>query len=51
MLTFPQTRRNYPPAIEALQIALRTDVDDYMSWLRLGEAYSKAGRYAAAFKG
>ena len=50
MLTFPQTRRNYPPAIEALQIALRTDVDDYMSWLRLGEAYSKAGRYAAAFK-
>lgn len=50
MLTFPQTRRNYPPAIEALQIALRTDVDDYMSWLRLGEAYNKAGRYAAAFK-
>ena len=38
------------PAIEALQIALRTDVDDYMYWLRLGEAYSKAGRYVAAFK-
>lgn len=38
------------PAIESLQIALRTDVDDHMSWLRLGEAYSKAGRYAAAFK-
>lgn len=46
----PQTRRNYPAAIEAFQIALRTDVDDHMSWLRLGEAYSKAGRYAAAFK-
>ena len=25
-------------------------MDDHMSWLRLGEAYSKAGRYAAAFK-
>ncbi|PIL34098.1 hypothetical protein GSI_03809 [Ganoderma sinense ZZ0214-1] len=44
------TRRNYVPAIEALQIALRTDANDHMSWLRLGEAYSKAGRYAAAFK-
>ncbi|TBU40919.1 TPR-like protein [Dichomitus squalens] len=44
------TRRNYVSAIEALQIALRTDVDDHMSWLRLGEAYSKAGRYAAALK-
>ncbi|TFK87083.1 TPR-like protein [Polyporus arcularius HHB13444] len=43
-------RRNYPPAIEAYQIALRTDVDDHMSWLRLGEAYSKAGRFAAAIK-
>ncbi|KAH9940522.1 TPR-like protein [Epithele typhae] len=44
------TRRNYASAIEPLQIALRTDVDDYMSWLRLGEAYNKAGRYAAALK-
>ena len=29
---------------------MRTDVDDHMSWLRLGEAYSKAGRFAAALK-
>ncbi|KAI0743910.1 TPR-like protein [Daedaleopsis nitida] len=43
-------RRNYPPAVEAYQIALRTDINDHMSWLRLGEAYSKAGRYAAALK-
>ncbi|KAI0644651.1 TPR-like protein [Trametes meyenii] len=44
------TRRNYVAAIEAYQIALRTDVDDPLSRLRLGEAYSKAGRFAAAFK-
>ena len=45
-----QTRRNYHAAIDAFQIALRTDEDDHMSWLRLGEAYSKAGKYAAASK-
>jgi superkiller protein 3 len=38
------------PAIEAFQIALRADPDDQLSWLRLGEAYSKAGRFAAALK-
>ncbi|KAJ3553260.1 hypothetical protein NM688_g3709 [Phlebia brevispora] len=31
-------------------VALRTETDDSLSWLRLGEAYSKAGRYAAAIK-
>lgn len=45
-----QMRRNYPPAIEAFQIALRAKPDDSLSWLRLGEAYSKAGRHAAAVK-
>lgn len=43
-------RRNYPQAIQAFQIALRADQDDQLSWLRLGEAYSKAGRYAASIK-
>ncbi|GBE81379.1 Superkiller protein [Sparassis crispa] len=43
-------RHSYPPAIQAFQIALRTDGDDQLSWLRLGEAYSKAGRFAAALK-
>lgn len=45
-----KNRQRYPEAIEALQIALRTDVDDQLSWLRLGEAYLKAGRFAAALK-
>lgn len=45
-----QQRRNYPPAIQAFQIALRANADDQSCWLRLGEAYSKAGRYAAAVK-
>lgn len=31
-------------------MALRADVDDQLSWLRLGEAYSKAGRHAAALR-
>ncbi|KAI0268796.1 TPR-like protein [Gloeopeniophorella convolvens] len=44
------SRRNYPPAIQAFQIALRADSEDQLSWVRLGEAYSKAGRHAAAFK-
>lgn len=45
-----QTRKNYPPAIQAFQIALRAEPDDQLSWLRLGEAYSRAGRHAAAVK-
>lgn len=43
-------RRNYPAAIQAFQIALRAEPDEQLSWLRLGEAYSKAGRHAAAVK-
>ncbi|KIJ18985.1 hypothetical protein PAXINDRAFT_109465 [Paxillus involutus ATCC 200175] len=43
-------RRNYTPSIEAFQVSLRADPDDQLSWLRLGEAYSKAGRHAAALK-
>ncbi|KAF8070280.1 TPR-like protein [Lyophyllum atratum] len=43
-------RRNYPPAIQAFQVALRAEPDDSVSWVRLGEAYSKAGRHVAAVK-
>ncbi|KAH7915212.1 superkiller protein 3 [Hygrophoropsis aurantiaca] len=43
-------RRNCAPSIEAFQVALRADPNDQLSWLRLGEAYSKAGRHAAALK-
>ncbi|KAH9058809.1 TPR-like protein [Lactarius vividus] len=41
---------NFPSAIQAFQVALRADVEDQLSWVRLGEAYSKAGRHVAAFK-
>ncbi|EIN11575.1 superkiller protein 3 SKI3 [Punctularia strigosozonata HHB-11173 SS5] len=44
------TRRNYPAAIQALQTALRAHQQDHTSWLRLGDAYYRAGRYAAASK-
>ncbi|EFI28195.1 superkiller protein 3 SKI3 [Coprinopsis cinerea okayama7 len=37
-------------AIQAFQVALRAEPDDGNLWLRLGEAYSKAGRYVAAVK-
>ncbi|TFK54052.1 TPR-like protein [Heliocybe sulcata] len=43
-------RRNYSQAIQSLQVALRADEADELSWLRLGEAYSKAGRHVAALK-
>ncbi|KLO19533.1 TPR-like protein [Schizopora paradoxa] len=42
--------RKYPSAIQAFQVALRSDDDDALSWLRLSEAYVGAGRYAAALK-
>lgn len=45
-----QTRKNYLPAIQAFQIALRAEPDDQLSWLRLGEAYSRAGLHSAAIK-
>lgn len=31
-------------------MALRADADDQLSWLRLGEAYSKGGRHVAALR-
>ncbi|KAG6854057.1 hypothetical protein C0991_011035 [Blastosporella zonata] len=34
----------------AFQIALRAEPEDAPSWVRLGEAYSKAGRHVAAVK-
>ncbi|KZT27982.1 TPR-like protein [Neolentinus lepideus HHB14362 ss-1] len=43
-------RRNYSQAIQNLQVALRGDDTDELSWLRLGEAYSKSGRHIAALK-
>lgn len=42
--------RNYAQSIEAFQIALRAEPEDKLLWLRLGEAYSRAGRHAAALK-
>lgn len=38
------------PAIQAFQIALRAEPGDSLTWSRLGEVYSKAGRHAAAIK-
>jgi superkiller protein 3 len=42
--------RDYAAAIQSLQVALRADSNDAVSWLRLGEAYSRAGKQAAALK-
>ncbi|KAJ3841697.1 TPR-like protein [Lentinula raphanica] len=42
--------RNYAPSINALQIALRADPQDPLTWLRLGEAYFRSGRHSAALK-
>lgn len=49
-LTRAKVRRNYPAAIQAFQISLRTAPDDSVCWLRLGEAYSYSGRQVAALK-
>ncbi|KAF8322289.1 hypothetical protein DL93DRAFT_2205831 [Clavulina sp. PMI_390] len=43
-------RSTFQPAIISLQIALRADESDYKTWIRLGEAYSRSGRPAAALK-
>lgn len=47
---FSKNRSNFAPAITCLQIALRADNEDYRTWIRLGEAYSRSGRPAAALK-
>lgn len=43
-------KRNYPEAIQSLQIALRSSSEDGVTWLRLGEAYAGAGRFTASLK-
>ncbi|KAK0232722.1 TPR-like protein [Armillaria fumosa] len=43
-------RRKYELAIHAYQVALRAEPEDQVCWLRLGEAYSRSGRHAAALK-
>ena len=45
-----QNRKNYPAAIQSLQTSLRGEPDDQVGWVRLGEAYARAGRHAAAVK-
>lgn len=45
-----KSRGNFQPAIVSLQIALRADDEDHRVWVRLGEAYSRSGRPAAALK-
>lgn len=45
-----QICKNYPSAIQAFQVALRANPNDQILWLRLGEAYSLAGRHSAAVK-
>ncbi|KAJ3501664.1 hypothetical protein NLJ89_g9238 [Agrocybe chaxingu] len=42
--------KDYPAAIQAIQIALRVEPEDQSLWVRLGEAYNKAGRHVAALK-
>ncbi|KAF9529299.1 superkiller protein 3 [Crepidotus variabilis] len=42
--------KDYPAAIQAFQIFLRVHPEDQSIWVRLGEAYGKAGRHAAAMK-
>lgn len=43
-------RGNFVESIKAFQTALVSDVNDGSLWSRLGEAYSKSGRYTAALK-
>ncbi|KAG9127255.1 Superkiller protein 3 [Ceratobasidium sp. 392] len=43
-------RHNYSAAVQAFQVALRSNEDNFRSWLQLGEAYAQSGRHAAALK-
>lgn len=47
---FYQHYRDYAAAIQSFQISLRVEPEDQSLWVRLGEAYSKAGRHVAALK-
>ncbi|KAF8160990.1 TPR-like protein [Crassisporium funariophilum] len=42
--------KDYPSAIQAFQVALRVEPEDQALWVRLGEAYNKAGRHVASLK-
>lgn len=43
-------KQDYNKAIVSFQHALRINLDDYHSWVGLGEAYHNSGRYIAAAK-
>lgn len=43
-------RQNYSQAIHAFHVALRAEPQDHSCWIRLGEAYTRAGRHTAALK-
>ncbi|PVG02399.1 TPR-like protein [Serendipita vermifera] len=43
-------KKNYTEAIMSYQVALRTQKEDALLWLRLGEAYAEAGRHTAGLK-
>lgn len=45
-----QHYKDYSAAIQDFQVCLRFDPEDQILWVRLGEAYAKAGRQAAAIK-
>ena len=45
-----QHYKDYFAAIQDFQVCLRVDPGDQSLWVRLGEAYAKAGRQAAAVK-
>ncbi|KAI5789864.1 hypothetical protein FPQ18DRAFT_38049 [Pyronema domesticum] len=42
--------QNYDLAIKSFQSALKNSMDDFHSWIGLGEAYASSGRYTAALK-
>ncbi|QRW08082.1 superkiller protein 3 [Ceratobasidium sp. AG-Ba] len=43
-------RHDHGAAVQSFQVALRSNENDFRSWLQLGEAYAQSGRYAAALK-
>lgn len=50
MLIWKQNNQNYDLAIKSFQSALKNSMDDFHSWIGLGEAYASSGRYTAALK-
>jgi superkiller protein 3 len=45
-----QYHKDYPGAIQDFQVCLRVVPEDQSLWVRLGEAYAKAGKQIAAIK-